>query len=544
MRIATYLIVALIGCLAAAEGWGGAPAGREYTLKVDAPRYGLIRAQFELWIPATVVEGAPVRAVICNPKYQADTRIYEMEDWRALASRQRAAMLRHDMLMVTAEGRQRLPVGIDATQAIFDALAHFARESGRAELAGAPLVITGLSQGGAQTTRLAALVPERVVAAIPFHGAAFEAYTEGSPATKVPLLIPIGSMDDLVTSRVALQVPQLLAARPLAAVLVQPGIPHHTLGEQDFILMWLEEVMQLRIDDGAPGRLRPLGFDDGWLGQMSLSRRWLAENLRVQAAKEAPADQRWGSWLPSEKLARAWMMSSGTGVVAGHESREEIAATVSRAPRDLAIDGKLDEWGTLTHDMTYCAQILPNGLAWRGPGDCAARFSIAADEEHLYFAIRVDDDELRRPGKAPWSRDQDGVELRIDARPAHQRLANTGRGEGADFLVLGIGVGPGENEAFVANREKLPAGTKVAVISDSRGYSVEVAVPHRWLDEQQGQAWTRFRMNLCIDDNDKDGNSQLNWRPDWRSDMSEFGQGTVERRSATTPATGATTQAR
>jgi hypothetical protein len=505
--------------------------GIEHKLSMDKPPYGLTKASFELWLPASVGAAAPVRAVICVPNYQADATIYLREDWRAVASRQRAAILRHDMRVNTDRG-SRLPVGKDATGAIFDAMAEFARLANRPELAGAPIVITGLSQGGMQTTRLTTLVPERVVAAIPFHGAVFGDYKEDSPALAVPMLIPCGSLDDL-TARVMPEVPALLKLKPLAAVLMQPALPHHLLGEQDFILMWLEEMLKLRIDDANPGKLRPLAFEDGWLGQMSLNRRWLVESVSVRAVKDIPQAERMGHWLPSEKLAQAWALAVRTGYAADHESHEELAAFAGAAPKDVKVDGKLGEWGKLDHDMTYCAQILPTGLNWRGAGDCSARFSIACDDKFVYFAVRVDDDEVLAPGRAPWSKDQDGVELRIDARPAALRMANTGRGEGSDFLVVGVGPGP-DGSVFVSDRDKLPAGTLVAASADAKGYAVEVAIPNTYLDAQQGAPWKRFRMNICVDDNDKDGKSQLNWRPEWRSDMTEPGLGTVERKTPTT----------
>jgi hypothetical protein len=146
---------------------------------------------------------------------------------------------------------------------------------------------------------------------------------------------------------------------------------------------------------------------------------------------------------------------------------------------------------------------------------------MARDEQFIYFAIDVKDDQLVTAGKAPWS--QDGVELRLDARPVLERYANSGGGEGQEFLLLAVGPGPGRNECLLVNQASLPEGTQAACAIGEGGYTIEVRLPQSYLDKAQGGSWSRFRLNICVDDTDGESKSQLWWRPDWRSEMSWFG---------------------
>jgi len=522
------LVVPLLAALPVpAEEPTGVP-GQEYTLAFDEPPHGLSKAAFELWIPDAAGEGK-IRAVICMPLYQADRTIYVREDWRVLAARQKAAMLRHDMRATVAGRRNRLPVGRDAIGGMRDALGALAAKAGRPELAEAPLVLTGLSQGGWQTTRLTLLAPEQIVAALPFHGAALDEWDAAGPdALGVPMLIILGQMDNL-TARIVPSLPEHLGRKGLSTVLLQPEVPHHKLGDQEYILLWLDAMMSARIDDEKPGRLRKLPRGDGRIGSLRIDRRWLVTDAgHVPAAGDEAAPSRatiGGVWLPSEKLADAWVTANLTGHVSEHETYEELAARCAPAPKAVKVDGKLDEWPSLPLDLTWSAQILPTGLNFHGENDYAAGMAVAHDKQFVYFAVRVADDETLYGGKAPWM--QDGVEIRIDARPAPLRMANVGAGEGTDFLLLAVG--PDPDKPFIHDEANLPEGTRIASTAGAEGYTVEIALPNAYLDEAQGGKWTRFRMNVAVDDFDAEGLSQLWWRPDWRTDQNNFGSGTVVR---------------
>ena len=70
------------------------------------------------------------------------------------------------------------------------------------------------------------------------------------------------------------------------------------------------------------------------------------------------------------------------------------------------------------------------------------------------------------------------------------------------------------------------------VVGD-HGYSVEMAIPVAWLDEQQKGPWTRIRVNAAMHDFDKASlrnGKHLWWRPDWRFGRNVEGSGTFEKK--------------
>lgn len=494
----------------------GAEPGSLHRIELEKPP-GLDHARFEIWVPASISASAPARAVICSPLYQADTRIFELESWRAVATRQRAVMIRHDLRATVAGVKGRLPIGREAIAALDAARARLEVPG----LATAPFVFTGLSQGGAQTTRFAVLESARTVCAIPFHGAALAEIAPGDAVESVPMLLVLGSQDDL-TMRVALDLPQLLRRQPLWAALLQPGVPHQDLGDQGFICTWLEAMLERRI--ASDGGLRPLVRSEGREGWLRWNRRFLVESVELTPPKDVFASSSGPHWLPGPELAQAWSDACLTGRSGELEAAEELAFTAIPAPATLAIDGDLGEWGELPQALAWPAQVLPDGLGWQGPADGSARFAVAVSPTHLVLAVAVVDDRVEAQGKAPWH--QDGIEWRLDARPARLRMANAGRGEGGDWLLVAVGP-DGAGRTWVNGG--LPAGTEVAAALRPGGYAVEIAVPHAALDRAQGGPWRRLRMNLSIGDLDAGERTQLNWRPDWRTEQTRIGSGTIAR---------------
>lgn len=506
--------------------------GTEHKLSLTPPPFNLDHARFELWMPRTTAEHGVVRAVIAMPLYQADRLIYELPAWRRFAADHHAVLLRHD-LRTTVNGRTgRLPIGTDATGAILQSLARYAQQLDRPQLAHAPIVWTGLSQGGGQTTRLAATAPERTIAGIAYHGAAIPHANEQIGLHTIPILFPLGQQDGL-TARVY---PDLLGAmhhRPVWAGLLQPNVPHHLLGDQQFILMWLDAMLAARLPERLPNdqppALRKLDYASGWLATMRVNHRFQASELEWRPVAEVPDDQRQGHWFPNASLAKAWAMATLTGQVAGHEKTEEIALRAKRIERAPVIDGQFDDWPAPLTAAQWPAQILPHGLNWHGPQDSSLHLAVAYDDQFVYLAFHVTDDELRLEGKAPWLAGQDGLEVRLDARSAPLRMSNVGRGEGEEFLLIAVGPGPRPGKPHIAGADALPDGAAVASHHDDAGYQVEIRLPASYLDVAQGVAWSRFRLNVTVNDDDASGRSQTWWRPDWRSDTNWFGSGTVEK---------------
>lgn len=254
----------------------------------------------------------------------------------------------------------------------------------------------------------------------------------------------------------------------------------------------------------------------------------------VDVRLEAPPAAQAGAIAP---LALDWAIAFE--VPDGPTFRKEgthwmVVEPVRGCPRRggaVAIDGRLDDWPALPLECREPAEIRRDPKTWSGPTDGRFRFAVAHDDACLYLAIEVTDDELTLdPKKAVW--DQDGIEVRLDARPDPARSGGRGGGEFQDILLIALSPAAEGAEMVCHNRDRLPEGTKVACVRTQTGYAAEIAVPAAYLDAKQGKAWEALRLNVAIDDFDgpKDRGAQLWWRPDWRHDGNYAGSGTFKRR--------------
>lgn len=199
-----------------------------------------------------------------------------------------------------------------------------------------------------------------------------------------------------------------------------------------------------------------------------------------------------------------------------------------RAKGPVTIDGSFDDWSTLP-----LAAMAPSGRdGWNGSADCGYRFATAHDENYLYVAVETHDDKsVLHPAGYPW--EQDGVEIRVDARPDPERSRGRGDDEFKTILLLAMSPGETPGQTLLYSREKLPVGTKAVCVKTADGHRTEAAIPVAWLDQKQGGPWKEFRLNVAVDDqDDPDGKISrlLWWRPDWRSPANFEGSGTFRKK--------------
>ena len=207
---------------------------------------------------------------------------------------------------------------------------------------------------------------------------------------------------------------------------------------------------------------------------------------------------------------------------------EQIATIPVRA-KPVVIDGNLEEWTSFPHAYEPTAATKPP--QWGGPSDCSYQFAIEHDDEYLYVAVKtIDDRAILNPLKEPWS--QDGVEIRLDARPEPDRSQGRGRGEMKDILVVSMSPGETPDQMVLYSADQLPAGVKAVCVKTPTGHAAEVAVPASYLDQKQGGPWKALRLNIAVDDFDKPAGPlrALWWRPDWRSGATYSGSGTFQRK--------------
>jgi len=209
---------------------------------------------------------------------------------------------------------------------------------------------------------------------------------------------------------------------------------------------------------------------------------------------------------------------------------------VSRRTAPIKVDGDLAEWRTLRFACDEPAQVQFTPTNWQGAADGSFRFDIVHDDDYVYVAVDVrDDDHVRFPNKNPWR--QDAVEIRLDARPDPARSASRGKVEFEDFLVISLC--PGQDISQAYNHDKLPAGVRAVSRKTANGHATEAAIPVAYLDGKQGGQWQRLRLNIAIDDLDAADaqpgtgamrGAQIWWRPDWRSSKDYAGSGTFRRK--------------
>lgn len=293
---------------------------REWSwLSPDEPD-SLRRAEFSIWLPASIDDNQPIRGVLGVSDYEAGGTLYEDPAWRRLAEQLHCAILKYDLERPAP--KHKLAKDQAAADAIVKATRHFAEQTGRPELAHAPLVLTGLSQGGWQAVALANRMPQRVAAIVSYHEATpTRAPEEGrNPAGfGVPMLHVMGGKCFL-TPQIYPWVLESRAKGALKTVILQPGVPHHKMGDQGMVAIWLADVFNQRVPQtntpGQPIRLADLPADGGPRGSLVIE---FAEDAkkgtRITEARllEQGATDQTSIWLPSDTVAQAWLTYSRTG---------------------------------------------------------------------------------------------------------------------------------------------------------------------------------------------------------------------------------------
>ena len=171
------------------------------------------------------------------------------------------------------------------------------------------------------------------------------------------------------------------------------------------------------------------------------------------------------------------------------------------AEQEIVIDGSLGEWG----ELPYWAGT--RGRGFDTDSGSRFRFDLAFDADFVYLAVDVLD---ATPviSNDLVARKQDAVRVTLDARGDPERSRS-----GPDFFgairdgTLGqlffLWLTPADAKAdSLLGRwlPPLPAGTRRAAMATAGGYSAEIAIPSRWLDEKQGRSWGAFRLEVGIQD--------------------------------------------
>lgn len=167
----------------------------------------------------------------------------------------------------------------------------------------------------------------------------------------------------------------------------------------------------------------------------------------------------------------------------------------------IDIDGDLNDWGELRYTVTNPGDIDRNETAWRGPHDCHFAFDVAHDDEWIYVAAKVTDDEIKLTDLGSMS---DTLGIRI-------RAAGETIGESFNYTLRYL-----EEPETAENDTR-----KIAVQKTDHELIYEFAV----LRSKLGTDTSSIQLNIVVNDKDdrdeRFGRSILTWKPYWNTNDPE-----------------------
>jgi hypothetical protein len=266
------------------------PAGANYAV-----------ASFRLWYPKAV---ASVKAVLMlDPGSNSDGRgDVTNTDWQQFANTEKVALVgsyfrdRDTSLVDELYAQAALGSG----QALLDALAKLAAQTGRCELAVAPLLLWGMSAGGEFNYDFTSFAPERVVAFVVNKGGYYHPPLPSATTATVPGLLFIGGQDaqyriDAINTLYA-------AGRAFAApwaLTIERKLAHDLGDSPALARLFFHAILPLRLPSDGSRALRSIDQTRGYVGDL--------DALTVTAAGPSPpAKLARTAWLPDQATADAW----------------------------------------------------------------------------------------------------------------------------------------------------------------------------------------------------------------------------------------------
>lgn len=177
------------------------------------------------------------------------------------------------------------------------------------------------------------------------------------------------------------------------------------------------------------------------------------------------------------------------------------------------IDGQLSDWPELDFSVEQPGEVFTNLQAWRGRRDLRYRWAVAADDDQLYVAIDVLDDQIDHQGDMVWQ-DFAGVFVNPIVRPD----AKLDEIKKQAFAVMsGLSMSPDDHRRYQFGNP--PADVRSSVKQVANRLTYEFSIPTSRFKEVQGGDWSRLQMNVLVNDHDPDhereGLSVIYWRPRW-----------------------------
>lgn len=222
------------------------------------------------------------------------------------------------------------------------------------------------------------------------------------------------------------------------------------------------------------------------------------------------------------------MVFIGSSLLAQDE--EYIALKATSPP---TIDGDLSDWALV--EGVYLDEWEENGGTSDGPDDISLTFYVIWDDDNLYFAVEVTDDEHLHQNTGDTIYDGDAIQLAID--PTGKRPAG-----GFDNVSYEYNFGLGVNDEVVLSRlfghpegwpshlaDHLSNEDELVVVRDDgkKKTYYELRIPAEDIAPAEFVANSEIGLGMICNDGDEDAPGQMGW-VGWGSQSIVFGKDNAE----------------
>ena len=236
--------------------------------------------------------------------------------------------------------------------------------------------------------------------------------------------------------------------------------------------------------------------------------------LNLEAKKAKPANS-----LKPMKI-KVGMHYEGEGIPGfevpmSYYVKPEAKYQLKKTTAAIQVDGQLTDWTSLPYEMG--GDNLEDG---------SAKFNLAYDDNFIYIAAEVMDDQLDTdPNSAIWNQDYIGFVLNAD--PTLKSAMDRGNGWYRESIFSLQAPSKGDQASISNNDEVLPEGSKSICLKTEKGYILETAIPMKYIKEKQGENWKSIRFNMVLQDKDPNEKNRPRYlhQPDWRGKENRVGSG-------------------
>jgi len=207
--------------------------------------------------------------------------------------------------------------------------------------------------------------------------------------------------------------------------------------------------------------------------------------------------------------------NNGTDIeIPGQHHIEPIKKRILVKGQTKKIDGKLKDWD----ELQYAFQADQNN------GN-QTRFDMTYDDEFLYIAANVKDNEVVNSGKgSPWT--QDYIGFALNAETLSKSAMSKGKHWYAYEMYFLISPETKAAQSLTHPDERLPEGFEYKCIAKDYGYDMEAKIPLDYIESKQGKDWKSIRFNIMTGDRDSNQKEVMTfWQNNWRGDENVIGSG-------------------